>query len=395
MKGRVRVLSIENKKEAKEYIQGVGSDPQGVKLMVPKAVYKVIKIKNVSITAANIIKQEMLAKGGEAALNRGAINRSVEETDVLLMGTLKQYEQLIYKLRMQPFGLPQLAEEIREALANTEHRPCRELRCRNKKLVLGERTLVMGILNVTPDSFSDGGKFNQVDRAVEHAWQLVEDGADILDIGAESTRPQANPVSAEEELKRLMPVLEKLVSEIPIPISVDTYKSEVAREALEAGADIINDVWGFKKDDKMAEVCAQYPDVPVILMHNQKGTEYQDLMGDIVLSLAESIELAEEAGVNPDNIIIDPGIGFGKDTEQSLEVMHRLQELKCLGKPVLLGTSRKSMIGNTLDLPVTERLEGTAATLTLGIVQGVDIVRVHDVKEMVRVVRMTDAMVRR
>ena len=395
MNARVRVITINNKKEAKEHIQSVGSDLRGIKLMAPKGVLRALKLYEISVPAASIIKQEMLAVGGDAALNRGVINNTVEKTDVLLMGTLKQYEQVIHKLRMQPFGLPQLAEDIKVALSNKEYRVPRELRCRDKSLIIGERTLVMGILNLTPDSFSDGGSFNQIDKAVKHAYQLIEDGADILDIGAESTRPQADPVDAAEEIARLKPVLKKLVKEIPVPISVDTYKSQVAKEVLELGAQIINDVWGFKKDREIANVCARYPDVPVILMHNQNGTDYQELMGDLIGALVESIDIAEKAGVAPENIIIDPGIGFGKDTDQNLEVMNSLDELVSLGKTILLGTSRKSLIGNTLQLPVTERLEGTAATLTLGIAKGVDIVRVHDVKEMARVVKMTDAMVRR
>ncbi len=395
MNARVRIITINNNKEAKEHIQSVGSDLRGMKLMAPKGILRALKLYEISVPAASIIKQEMLATGGDAALNRGVINNSVEKTDVLLIGTLKQYEQVVHKLRMQPFGLPQMAEDIKVALSNKEYRAPRELRCRDKSLIMGERTLVMGILNLTPDSFSDGGSFNQVDKAVRHAYQLIEDGADILDIGAESTRPQSVPVDAVEEIARLKPVLKKLIKEIPIPISVDTYKSQVAKEALELGVQIINDVWGFKKDTEIANVCAQYPDVPVILMHNQNGTDYQELMGDLIGALAESIDIAEKAGVAPENIIIDPGIGFGKDTDQSLEVMNSLDELVSLGKTILLGTSRKSLIGNTLQLPVTERLEGTAATLTLGIAKGVDIVRVHDVKEMARVVKMTDAMVRR
>ncbi|WP_366923317.1 dihydropteroate synthase [Metallumcola ferriviriculae] len=395
MSGRVRAVIIENEKEVKEYIRAVGCDLAGINAMAPKAVHRTLKLAGLPVAAANVIKQEMLAHGGDAAVHRGVIDNSVEKTDALLMGTLKQYEQLIYKLRMYPFGLQETAEAIKNVLLNIEGRSCRELRCRGKKVMLGERTLVMGILNVTPDSFSDGGRFDRLEEALEQAKRLVDEGADILDVGAESTRPQAAQVSAEEEIARLKPVLERLIPEIPIPISVDTYKSETAREVLAMGVEIINDVWGLKKDSEMAEVVAQYPDVPVILMHNQSGNHYQDLMGDIISSLAESVTIAEGAGIAPDNIIIDPGIGFGKDTDQNLEVMRRLKEFQALGKPVLLGTSRKSMIGKTLDLPVSERMEGTAATLTLGISLGIDIVRVHDVKEMARVTRMTDSMVRR
>jgi dihydropteroate synthase len=391
---QVRNIEIKNRAQALEEIAAVGADQAGCRLMAPKAVHRVLKISGLTPVQANILKQEMLAKGGEAAVARGVVEHAVDKTDVLLMGTLKQFDALLAKLKMQPFGLPALAEEIRRVLQHLEGRPARRLSCRGKELVLGERTLVMGILNVTPDSFSDGGRFSDPSRAVEHAHRLVEDGADIIDLGGESTRPGHTPVTAEEEMRRVIPVLEKLVQEIPVPISVDTTKAAVAREALEIGAHIINDQWALRADPEMAAVVARY-DAPVILMHNQKGTEYKDLMGDIIRFFRESIALALEAGISPEKIIIDPGIGFGKTVEQNLEVMNRLSELACLGLPVLLGTSRKSMIGKTLDLPVDQRVEGTAATVAVGIAAGVDIVRVHDVREMVRVVRMTDAMVRR
>ncbi|MGB4503399.1 MAG: dihydropteroate synthase [Syntrophaceticus sp.] len=254
----------------------------------------------------------------------------------------------------------------------------------------------MGILNVTPDSFSDGGKFFDPLVAVEHAHQMVEDGADIIDIGGESTRPSTwteEPLSAAEEIRRIMPVLERLLAEVKVPISIDTYKAETARAALEAGAHMINDIWGFQRDPGIAAVAGEY-DVPVILMHNQDGTEYQDLMGDLLAALRNSIEIAQNGGVQPDKIIVDPGIGFGKDVQQNLAVMRRLRELRSLGKPILLGTSRKSMIGKTLNLPADQRLEGTLATVVWGIAQGAaDIVRVHDVKETVRAVRMVDAII--
>lgn len=272
-----------------------------------------------------------------------------------------------------------------------EHRLVIE--CKNGPLILGERTLVMGILNFTPDSFSDGGKFNHIETAIEHALQMIEDGADIIDVGGESTRPGYQMIDTQEEISRIVPIIEALADKIKVPISIDTYKAEVGRRAMEAGASILNDIWGFQYEPEMAQIAAQY-DCPVILMHNQNGTEYENLMGDIFSFLRKSMEIAENAGVNPDKIILDPGIGFGKDLNQNLKVMNRLEEFQSLGKPVLLGTSRKGMIGKTLDLPVTERVEGTAATVAVGIAKGVDIVRVHDVKEMVRVVKMTDAMIR-
>lgn len=264
----------------------------------------------------------------------------------------------------------------------------------NYVLNLGKRTYIMGILNITPDSFSDGGDFIDVEKAVEHAKNMVRDGADIIDVGGESTRPGALEVSAKEELKRILPVVGRLVKEVDVPVSVDTYKAQVAEEVLKAGAHMINDVWGLQRDRSMAEVIAKHQ-VPVIIMHNQKGTEYKnDLVEEIKLFLSKSIQIALAAGIKRENIIIDPGIGFGKNPEQNIQVMARLKELNDLGYPILLGTSRKSMIGKILDLPPKERVEGTIATTVLGIVQGVDIVRVHDVKENFRAARVTDAITR-
>jgi dihydropteroate synthase len=252
----------------------------------------------------------------------------------------------------------------------------------------------MGILNVTPDSFSDGGKFIDLEKAVKQAKKMVAEGADIIDVGGESTRPGAHEVSAEEELKRVLPVVQRLVKEIDVPISVDTYKSEVAEEALRAGAHMINDVWGMQKDPEMASVVAKYG-VPVIVMHNQKGTEYQgDIIEEICKFFRKSIQLGTAAGIKREKIILDPGIGFGKTPEQNILVMSRLGELNDLGHPILLGTSRKSMIGKILDLPSGERVEGTLATTVMGIIQGVDIVRVHDVKENMRAAKVADAIVR-
>lgn len=258
-------------------------------------------------------------------------------------------------------------------------------------LSLEKRTLVMGILNVTPDSFSDGGKYQRLDQALIHAEKLVNDGADILDIGGESTRPGHIPVSVDEELRRTIPVIEALVKRLDCPISIDTSKSEVAKAAVEAGASIINDIWGAKKDPQIAKVAAQYQ-LPIILMHNRTDTNYHSLMEDIQEDLLASVQIAMRQGVKKEDIILDPGIGFAKDLEQNLTVMRNLEQIVALGYPVLLGTSRKSMIGKVLDLPVDQRLEGTAATVALGLAKGCQLIRVHDVKEMVRVARMMDAM---
>lgn len=262
-----------------------------------------------------------------------------------------------------------------------------------KEFNLGERTYVMGILNVTPDSFSDGGKFNELDAAVERAGKLIEEGADIIDIGGESTRPNFEVVSVEDEIERVVPVIKAIKAKYDIPISIDTYKAETAEAAILAGADVINDIWGFKKDKNMAKVAAKY-DVPCILMHNRDNTDYDNLMKDIITDLTECISIALENGVDRDKIILDPGIGFGKTLEQNLSIMNHLEDLKKFELPILLGTSRKSMIGLTLDLPVDERVEGTIATTVLGIVKGCEFIRVHDVKENKRACVMTDAMLK-
>ena len=265
--------------------------------------------------------------------------------------------------------------------------------CGGRKFAWGSRTYVMGVVNVTPDSFSGDGLAGRIDDAVEQAVGFEAEGADIIDVGAESTRPGHAPVSVEEELSRLLPVLEGIVEGVSIPVSVDTYKPEVARRAVECGASMINDVWGTKVGEGMASVAAE-AGVPLVLMHNQDGTEYEDVVTDVAASLRRAAETAEEAGVPRERIILDPGIGFGKTADHNLQILNRLDPLKELGYPLLVGTSRKSTIGFVLDLPVEERLEGTAATVTLAIAGGADIVRVHDVKEMVRVARMSDAIVR-
>lgn len=283
-----------------------------------------------------------------------------------------------------------------------------------KKFEWGTRTYIMGILNVTPDSFSGDGVMahskNWVAHAISQGVKMANEGVDILDVGGESTRPVSAPLSLEEELKRVIPVIEGLAREVSIPISIDTYKSEVARQAINAGAGIVNDVWALQKDPLMAKVVSLHK-VPVVLMHNRSkpqnaevkeklggryvGTEYGDLLKDVKSDLQKSIDKALKEGVARESIIVDPGLGFGKTVEQNLELINRLSELKELRFPLLVGPSRKSFIGYTLDLPPEERLEGTAAAVALCIERGADIIRVHDVKAIQRVAKMTDAIVRR
>jgi dihydropteroate synthase len=278
-------------------------------------------------------------------------------------------------------------------------------RCGNTEFRWGTRTYVVGILNMSPDSFSGDGITN-VEAAVTQAHHFVTQGADILDVGGESTRPGSSPIPVEEEIRRVIPVIERLASEVSLPISIDAYKSEVALRALEAGATMLNDQWGLKKDRRLAELAAEWG-VPIILMSNQRdkggydaGAQrdtgyYEDVMAEAISSLRKSMETALKIGVPPENVILDPGLGFGKTWQQDIEIIRRLRELKVLGRPIMIGPSRKSLIKMVLNLPPDERVEGTAAVVAIGIANGADIVRVHDVKQMVRTCRMSDAIVHR
>lgn len=266
-----------------------------------------------------------------------------------------------------------------------------QIECGKYTLNYGEKTQVMGILNITPDSFSDGGNYVNIDLAVLHAKEMIKNGADIIDIGGESTRPGAEFVSLEQELERVIPVIKRLSNEIDVPISIDTYKAEVAKQAIEAGATIINDVWGAKADPDMASVAAAY-NVPIILMHNRQDRNYDQLIPDMIVDLMQSVTIVKNAGVKDDKIILDPGIGFAKTMEDNLEVMKQLDSFVQIGYPVLLGTSRKSFIGHVLNLPPIERMEGTGATICLGIEKGCQFIRIHDVLEMSRMAKMMDAM---
>jgi dihydropteroate synthase len=284
------------------------------------------------------------------------------------------------------------------AISKRRIRPPFILKLRDRDLELGQKTLIMGILNVTPDSFSDGGFFFDPNKAIAQAIKMTEEGADIIDIGGESTRPGAESVPLEEEIRRVVPVIKELIKEIHLPISVDSYKSEVAKQALDAGAHIINDISGLRFDPAMAELAAQY-NVPVVVMHikgtpkdMQQNPKYEDLIYEIKSYLEEGVGLAEKAGLKRDQVIIDVGIGFGKTVSHNLELINRLDEFHTIGCPMLIGPSRKSFIGNILDLPVQERLEGTAAAITMAVSRGVHIVRLHDCAPMKRVIQIADAI---
>lgn len=407
----VRILNLDTSDKIRAEMEKIGADRRGIQIMTPKASFRAIKLEGLNFAAANIIKQEMLSKGGEATISQVVYSKKQANSDVLLLGTLCHYRELLKKLRMQPFkSLVAIASELEQALARYAGEGIHPLTIAGRTFNWGERTHIMGVVNVTPDSFSGDGLGDDIEGALEEAKHMMEEGADIIDVGGESTRPSSEPISSEEELRRVIPVIEKLAQSTDVPISIDTYKAKVAEEALAAGAHLINDVWGLRMDPLLGEVAARHQ-APVVVMHNRSrpkdaaqterlggrylAVEYEDLMGDIMRELRVSIALAVEAGVERERIIVDPGIGFGKTVEQNLQLMRELAELKVLGRPILLGPSRKSFIGYTLDLPPEERIEGTAAAVAIGIANGADILRVHDVKQMVRVARMTDAMVRK
>ena len=386
--------------EAADILKRMDVDPYGIEAMLPKMVNMNIHIQGLPCKVANIIKQEMLAIGGDAAVARGAVACSIEKTDLILIGTLKQIRRFIEKISFQPFGLKLLAESLDTLLDNllAEHWT---LKTSRRKMILGDRTRIMGILNVTPDSFSDGGRFDSPEKAVECGFQLVEDGADILDIGGESTRPGAEPVSLEEELRRTIPVIQGLSGKINVPISIDTTKAVIAREAVAAGAEIINDISAMRFDEQMPAVIAS-SGAAVVFMHMrgvpqtmQKGDlHYALLQGEMIDFFRERLNTALLAGILPEQVIIDPGIGFGKTRSDNLKLLKYLPEFNVLGRPILTGPSRKSFLGQEGRGGAVDRLEETAAAVTAAIINGSQVVRVHDVKAMKRVVAVADAIVR-
>ena len=395
----MRIVEIENTSYAERELQNIGSDPAGVRIMAPKSVFRVLKLNKIPSVAANVLKQEMLSLGGEAATSYHSVDLSSRTTDLLIMGSQRQLRQLVKKLKLHAFGLPRTAVKIETALQNYDHPPA-PLRIGGKTFHWGRRTYLMGILNLTPDSFYDGGKYFNPVAALKQAQELIAAGADIIDVGGESTRPGARPVPVKEELRRVLPVIAAL-KKYSVVISIDTRKAAVAEAALKAGAHIINDISALRHDKSMAKVAALYS-APVILMHMQGDPQtmqrkpaYRELISEIMDHLEGSIAIARKAGIPQDHIIVDPGFGFGKLPEHNLEILKRLREFRILGCPLLIGTSRKSTIGAVLNAPAEERLWGTAATVAIAISKGADIIRIHDVDKLRQVAKMSDAIVRR
>lgn len=387
------VVMIHDEAEARAVFQDIGVDPGAYMYLLPKAFFRFIKLKNISARAALIIKQEMLSKGGEAAISRNALSAE-GHGDVLLMGNLKHYRLLLEKLKLQPFGLKPLAAEIEALLDSVPLKSSSVPLAGGRSLNLGGRPLVMGILNVTPDSFSDGGKFSDPVRAAERALEMAAEGADIIDIGGASSRPGAQIIDEAEELRRVMPVVERLAGH-DLTLSIDTFRSSVADGCLKAGVHIVNDIGRLQLDPGLLPVVVKHR-AAIILMHNHMqmlaDMPYHDLISDIINELQQSIVQAMEDGVSHERIIVDPGIGFGKTAAQSRYIIKHLNEFHSLGHPVLLGASRKRFIGHTLDLEVDERLEASLAVTAMAVMNGADILRVHDVKGSRRVVDMTWAI---
>ncbi|MFN3527920.1 MAG: dihydropteroate synthase [Candidatus Altarchaeaceae archaeon] len=387
----IEILKIENLDTARKEIEKIGADKYGVEIMSKKALHRCIKIYNVESKIANILKQEMLSIGGDAAVARNVIDFKDKKTDVLLIGTISQYEKLISKLKIQPFKLKDLSEEIEKIIDVVKYE--------NRK----DRTKIMGILNVTPDSFYDGNRYLNPEKAVERFKEIAE-YCDIVDIGGESTRPGSEYISEEEELRRVIPVFEK-ISEImktlnkKIKISIDTRKAKVAEECIKRGAEIVNDISALRDDENMVKVVKDY-DTEVVLMHKkgdpktmQINPYYENVIKEISDFFEERINFAISKGIEKEKIIIDPGIGFGKRLEDNLEILKNLYKFKIFNVPILIGVSRKSFIGMlTNNIPPEERLEGTISAVTIGVMNGADIVRVHDPKEIYKALRIVDAI---
>jgi dihydropteroate synthase len=394
----LRDLPINSPSAALAVLDKIKVDACGIEAMLPKMRHLNILMEGVSCRAANIIKQEMLAVGGDAAVARGTVACSIPATDVILMGTQKQLRRFTEKIVHQPFGLPMLAVSVTKFLENID-RQSHILKTARREITMRDRTLIMGIVNVTPDSFSDGGRYLAMDQAIAHARQLVDEGADIIDFGGESSRPGALPVSPEEELARVVPVIEAIAGQVDIPLSIDTTKAVVARAAIDAGAEIVNDISSMNFDDKMPSVIAG-TGAAVVFMH-MRGTPidmqvgdltYASLWGDILRFFEERIGAAQKEGIEERQIVVDPGLGFGKSAEDNFKILRDLRECRVLGVPVLVGPSRKAFIGSITGGAPVERTYGTAAAVTAAIMNGADIVRVHDVGTMKKAAAVADAV---
>lgn len=391
----MRIFQLDHPEDIKLIMRDIKVDPYGIGIMSAKAIHYLMRINTLSNITANILKQEMLSLGADAAIARGSLTGEVKKTDCLLMGNLSQFDRLVNKLKKQPFGLNRLSAQVSAALLNFQ-KDRFVLDLGRFSLNLGNRTHLMGILNLTPDSFSGDGFYgSKQEDIVEYAQKLVRDGADIIDVGGESSRPGAVPVGLKEELKRVIPVIKALAKKIKVPVSVDTYKPEVAKQALDSGASIVNDISGLR-NAQMAKVTARYK-AGVVIMHMkgrprsmQKNPRYDSLIDEIMCYLKKKTEEAREAGIDENRIIIDPGLGFGKTLGHNLEILRNLRDFKALGKPILAGASRKSFIGSILNAKPQERIFGTVSSCVIAAKNGAKIIRAHDCKEVKQALRILD-----
>jgi dihydropteroate synthase len=392
----MRVLVLRSLEAIRDELKKIGVDSGCIDSLAAKGMFITVKVEHLNPASCNIIKQSALSVGTDAAVHREVITGRKDDSDIILFGSYKEIERVAGKLRGQPFGLDSIAEELL-AQVNGVRKP-RQLKTSMRSLTLGDGALLMGVLNVTPDSFSDGGKFLERERAVERALKMEEEGADIIDIGGESSRPGSDPVSEREEMERVIPVIEAVKKESTVAVSIDTYKSVVAERALKCGAEMVNDVSALRFDVGMVEVIREYS-AAVVLMHMQ-GTpkmmqddpRYDDVIQEICDFLRERADYAITHGIPRESVAIDPGIGFGKRLQENYEILDRVAEFASLGFPVLVGASRKSFIGKTLEREVDERIEGSLAACAAALDGGVDIMRVHDVGETKRFVKMYECI---
>jgi dihydropteroate synthase len=400
----IQILETSNPRDLSGIMRQIKVHPSGIKIMRLKGITRLLRIKAISNIAANILKQEILALGGDAAICRAALTGEEKKTDCLLMANESQLNRLNSKLKSQPFGLGELALEIIDTLDNYQENNFL-IELPRYKLSLGKRIKIMGILNATPDSFSGNGLYSS-SVARGFSWgekiktiveKMVSAGADIIDVGGESTRPGAKPVPVKEELARVIPVVKAISKKIKVPISLDTYKPEVARRALDYGVDILNDITGLR-NPLMAKLAARYQ-VGVVIMHMQgtpanmqKNPSYQSLLDELLKFLAERVEKAVTSGITRNRIMIDPGIGFGKTLGHNLQILKNLQQFKTLGRPILVGPSRKSFIGKILHSGPQERIPGTLSACIIAVKNGAKLLRVHDVKEVKQALRVWEAV---
>ena len=397
----MRIFRFNCQNEIEKVMRDIGVDPYGIKIMLPKASSFLVRLNAISNISANIIKQESLSLGADAAIARGALTGRTKETGCLIIASLDQLNCLTRKLRSQPFGLQKLANELAKGIKSYAQNGF-TLSLRNASLKLGKRTHIMGIINVTPDSFSGDGLYGEkcndyLKLALKKAEGMVKDGADIIDVGGESSRPGAKSISAKEEIRRTVPVIKLLTKKIKAPISIDTSKPEVAKAALEAGAQMVNDISGLR-NKRMSKIAADHK-AAVVIMHMlgrpvnmQRSIAYHSLIDDIITYLKKAIESAEACGIESAKIVIDPGIGFGKKPEHNLEIINKLSDFKILGKPILLGASRKSFIAKISGPNPSDLTLGTVAAGVMAAEREVHILRVHDVKELNQALKIVSAV---